>query len=65
MIRTSLLSIAELEARVNELRKEKAEEIIRMRKDGMTLEEIGKLYGVTRQRIHRIIKQYEKKEAAR
>ena len=37
-------------------------ELYELRKQGLTLQEIGKKYGVSRQRVHRIIKRdYETK----
>ena len=36
------------------------EEILRLRKQGMTYQEIGKKFGLTKQAIFAIVKEYEK-----
>jgi len=36
------------------------EEIVRLRKEGMTYQKIGKKFGLTKQAIFTIVKEYEK-----
>lgn len=45
----------EYEAKVDELRRERRRMIIGLRAEGMTLEDLARITGTTKQRIHQIL----------